>query len=88
MDSAYESTFLFQSQFPLSATKLRSTQTGGEPSCIAEGGDTASWERSTNMVPLLKKEEDMDDTTTLSTLQFVFDLFFPDCHSILSAPFT
>jgi hypothetical protein len=28
------------------------------------------------MVPLLKKEEDMDDTTTLSTPQFVFDLFF------------
>jgi hypothetical protein len=57
MDSAYESTFLFQSQFPLSATKQRSTQTGDKLCCIAEGRDTASWERSTNMVPLLKKKK-------------------------------
>jgi hypothetical protein len=27
------------------------------------------------MVPFIKKEEDMDDTTTLSTLQSVFFLF-------------
>lgn len=70
--SAYESKFLFQSHFPLSATKQRSTRKGGgravSPGSRAVGVSGAS----ADMVPFIKKEEDMDDTTTLSTLQSVF----------------
>lgn len=73
--SAYESKFLFQTHFPLSATKQRSTRKGGgwavSPGWSAVGVSGAS----ADMVPFIKKEEDMDDTTTLSTLQSVFFLF-------------
>jgi hypothetical protein len=44
------------------------------------------------MVPFIKKEEDMDDTTTLSTLQSVFlfySLFFWSLiKSLLTGPFS
>jgi hypothetical protein len=92
--SAYESKFLFQSHF---LCRRRNREALGHmvsraaSSRVVEQDDTtrhSTFGSECRYGLFIKKEEDMDDTTTLSMLQFVFDLFLPDCYSILIAPFT
>ncbi|KAH7182984.1 uncharacterized protein B0J16DRAFT_158674 [Fusarium flagelliforme] len=67
--------------FPLSVTKQRSTKADGGPSRIASHHEARRHKPARHLkdeckIWFLYQKEGMDDTTTFSTLQFVFDTIF------------
>jgi hypothetical protein len=67
--------------FPLSVTKQRSTEADGGPSRIASHHQARRHKTARHLedeckIWFLYQKEGMDDTTTFSTLQFVFDTIF------------